>query len=224
MRPQHVEDGRGHVAREGQATQLVVHDADLFQLVLWIGGAVGEPPHRLHEVVAIADDPGTAHDVVLRAPGDGEIAGGLGLAVDGEGREGLILGMDLCRAVEDVVGGDVDQGDAVLGARAGEQRRAGGVGPPGVHAALGGLGFIDSRVGAAVDHGAVEGPVVLTVGRGVGHVEGVDVAEVEVLGHAALLGEGAHRMPELPVAAGDEGHLRGHGDDVFEIGVVEVRL
>ena len=29
VRPQHVEDGGGHVAREGQAAQLVVHDGDL---------------------------------------------------------------------------------------------------------------------------------------------------------------------------------------------------
>lgn len=29
VRTQHVEDGPGHVAREGQAAQLVVHDGDL---------------------------------------------------------------------------------------------------------------------------------------------------------------------------------------------------
>ena len=29
VRPQHVEDGLRHVAREGQAAQLVVHDGDL---------------------------------------------------------------------------------------------------------------------------------------------------------------------------------------------------
>lgn len=120
VRPQHVEDGLRHVAREGQASQLVVHDRDLRELILRIGDAVGQPLHGLHEVVALADDPAGAHDVVARAPCHGDVAGGLGLAVDGERAEGLLLGMDLGRAVEDVVAGHVDQGDVVLGAGAGE--------------------------------------------------------------------------------------------------------
>lgn len=41
VRPQHVEDGGGHVAREGQAAQLVVHDGDLLEPVLGVGDAVG---------------------------------------------------------------------------------------------------------------------------------------------------------------------------------------
>lgn len=224
VRPQHVEDGLGHVAREGQASQLVVDHGDLVQLVIRVGDAVGEALHRLHEVVALADDPGAAHDVVARAAGHGDVAGGLGLAVDGQWAEGLLLVMDLRRAVEDVVAGHVDERDPALGAGAGEQGRAGGVGLPGGHAALGGLRLIYRRVGAAVDDGAVERPVVLCVGVRVGHVEGVDVAEVEVLRHAALLGQPAHRMSQLPVAAGDEGALRRHGDDVLQHRVVFVRL
>ena len=224
LRVQHVEDGRGHVAREGQAAQLVVHDRDLVQLVLGVGDAVGQALHGLHEVVPLADDPGAAHDVVARAPGHGDVAGGLGLAVDGQRAEGLVLGVDLRGAVEDVVGGHVDEGDAVLGAGPGEKRRAGRVGLPGGHAALGGLGPVHRGVGAAVDHGAVERPVVLGVGVRVGHVEGVDVAEVEVLGDAALLGERAHRMAQLAVAAGDERPLGRHGDDVLEHRVVEVGI
>lgn len=164
VRPQHVEDGLGHVAREGQAAQLVVHDRDLVQLVVRVGDAVGKPLHGLDEVAALADDPGAAHDVVARAPCHGDVAGRLGLAVDGKRAEGLVLGVDLGGSVEDVVGGHVDQGDAVLGAGAGEEGGAGRVGLPGGHAALGGLGFIHGRVGAAVDHGAVERPVVLCVG------------------------------------------------------------
>lgn len=224
VRPQHVEDGLGHVAREGQAAQLVVHDGDLVKLVVRVGDAVGQALHRLDEVVALADDPGAAHDVVARAAGHGDVAGGLGLAVDGKRAEGLVLGMDLGRAVEDVVGGHVHEGDPVRGAGAGEQRRAGGVGLPGGDAPLGGLRPVHGRVGAAVDHGAVERPVVLCVGVRAGHVEGVDVAEVEVLGDAALLGELAHRMSQLPVAAGDEGAPGRHGDDVLEHRVVFVRL
>lgn len=159
---------------------------------------------------------------MARAPRHGDVAGGLGLAVDGQRGEGLLLVVDLGRAVEDVVGGHVDQGDAVLRAGAGEKRRPGGVGLPGGGAALGGLGFIHGRVGAAVDDRAVERPVVLGVGRRVGHVEGVDVAEVEVLGDAALLGQRAHRAAQLAVAAGDEGAPRRHGDDVLQHRVAEV--
>ena len=224
VRPQHVEDGLRHVAREGQAAQLVVHDGDLLQLVLRVGYAVGQPLHGLHEVVALADDPAGAHDVVARAAGHGDVAGGLGLAVDGHRGERLVLRVDLGGAVEDVVGGHVDERDPVPGAGAGEQGRPGRVGLPGDGAALGGLGFIHGGVGAAVDHGAVERPVVLGVGRRVGHVEGVDVAEVEVLGHAALLGERAHRAAQLAVAAGDERPLGRHGDDVPQHRVVEVGL
>ena len=164
VRPQHVEDGLGHVAREGQAAQLVVDDRDLRELILRVGDAVGQPLHGLDEVVPLADDPAAAHDVVARAPGHGDVAGGLGLAVDGQRAEGLVLVMHLGGAVEDVVGGHVDQGDPVLSAGAGEQRRPGRVGLPGDGAALGGLGPIDGGVGAAVDHGAVERPVVLRVG------------------------------------------------------------
>ena len=103
VRPQHVEDGLGHVAREGQAAQLVVNDGDLLQGVVRGGAAVREHAHGLDEVVPLADDPGAAHDVVARAPGHGDVAGCLGLAVDGQRAEGLLLGVDLGRAVEDVV-------------------------------------------------------------------------------------------------------------------------
>ena len=224
LRVQHMEDGGGHVAREGQASQLVVHDGDLLEPVLGVGDAVGQRLHGLDEVVALADDPAGAHDVVARAPRHGDVAGGLGLAVDGQRAEGLVLVVDLGRAVEDVVAGHVDEGDPVIRACAGEEGGAGGVGLPCGHAALGGLGFIHGGVGAAVDDRAVERPVVLAVGRRVGHVEGVDVAEVEVLGGAALLRQRADRMAQLAVAAGDEGALRRHGDDVLKVRVVEVGL
>ena len=52
--------------------------------------AVGQSLHGLHEVVPLADDPGAAHDVVARAAGHGDVAGCLGLAVDGQRGEGLL--------------------------------------------------------------------------------------------------------------------------------------
>ena len=77
VRPQHVEDGLRHVAREGQASQLVVDHGDPLEPVLGVGDAVGQHFHGLDEVAPLADDPGAAHDVVTRAPGHGDVAGGL---------------------------------------------------------------------------------------------------------------------------------------------------
>lgn len=218
------EDALGHLVGEGESSVLVVDHGDPLEGVLRVRHAVREPLHGSDEVAALADDPARAHDVVARAPGHGEVTGGLGLPVDGERGEGLVLRVHLLGAVEDVVAGHVDERDAVLSADAGEQRRPGRVGPPCDRAPLGRLGFIHGGVGAAVDHGAVERPVVLHVGVRVGHVEGVDVAEVEVLDDPALLGEPSDRAAQLAVAAGDERPLGRHRDDVGEIRVVEVGL
>ena len=221
---QQVEDRGGHVAREGGAAQLVVHHGDAVEPVGRVRHAVRERGHGPREVAAVAHDPAGAQDIVPGAAGHGEVAGGLGLAVDREGAERLRLVVHLAGAVEHVVGGDVDERDAVLGAGPGEQGRPGRVGPPGRRAALGGLGPVDRRVGSAVDHGAVEVPVVAGVLGGVGEVEGVDVAEVEGARDAPLLGERPHGPPQLPPAAGDEGAPGGHGGDVREHRVVPVGL
>ena len=221
---QQVEDRGGHVAREGGAAQLVVHDGDAAQGVARVRHAVGERGHGPREVAAVAHDPAGAQDIVPGAARHGEVAGGLGLAVDGEGAEGLRLVVHLAGAVEDVVGGDVDERDPVLRAGPREQGRPRRVRPPAGGAALRRLGLVDRRPGAAVHDRAVEVPVVAVVLGGVGEVEGVDVAEVERGDEAALLREGAHGPPQLAPAARDERAPGRHGGDVGEHGVVEVRL
>ena len=115
------------------------------------------------------------------------------------------------------------QGHPVLGAGAGHEGGAGRVRGPAGPAPLGRLGGVDGGVGAAVDDGAVEGPVVLGVVLGAGEVELVDVAVVEA-GQAPRLGGGAHGAAELAVAAGDERAPRRHGQRVGEHGVGLVGL
>ena len=213
-----------HVCGEREAADLVVHHGHLVEAVVRVGAAVGEARHGLHEVAAVADHPRAAQDVVRGARRHGEVSGRLGLPVDRQRAEGLVLVVDLPGAVEDVVGGDVHQRDAVLGAYLGEQRRAGRIGLPGGGAALTGLRPVDRGVGAAVDDGPVQRPVVAAVGRRVRHVEGVDVAEVEGARDPALLGERAHRAAQLAVAAGHERALGLHGGDVPQEGVAPVRV
>lgn len=115
------------------------------------------------------------------------------------------------------------QGDAVLGAGAGHEGGAGRVRGPAGLAALRGLGGVDGGVGAAVDDGAVEGPVVLVVVPRLGEVELVDVAVVEA-GQAPRLGGGAHGAAELAVAARHQRAPRRHGQGVGEHGVVFIGL
>ena len=99
-----MQDPLRHLVGEGEAAELVVDDGHAIEGVGRVGGAVGERPHRLDEVAAVADDPAGAHDVVPGAAGHGQVAGGLGLAVDGQRAEGLVLGVVADGAVEDVVG------------------------------------------------------------------------------------------------------------------------
>lgn len=58
VRPQHAEDSLHHVAREGQTAKLVIHNFDLRKAVLRVGDAVGQPLHRLDDVVSLADGSG----------------------------------------------------------------------------------------------------------------------------------------------------------------------
>ena len=219
-----VEDGARHGLGEGKAAHLVVNHDDLLEGILGVGAAIGQHAHGLHEVVPLADDPAGAQDVVRGVPLHREVTGGLGLAVDGQRRRDLVLGVERSRAVEHVVRAHVHEREAVLSAGAGEQGRPRGVGGPADAASLGSLSLVHRGVGAAVDHGAVDRPVVLGVRRWVGHVERVDVAVVEGIGQAALLSHGAHGTAQLTVAAGHERAARGHGQGVSEHGVRLVGL
>lgn len=218
-----VQDPLRHLVGEGEPAELVVDHGDLLEGVGRVGDAVGERPHRPDEVAPVADDPAGAHDVVPGAAGHREVAGGLGLAVDGQRRERLALPVVGGGPVEHVVGGDVHKGDAVLGADARHQGGTRRVRGPAGPAALRDLGAVDRGVGAAVDHGAVEGPVVLGVVVLARQVEPVDVAVVEA-GQAAGLGGGAHGAAELAVAARDERSPRRHGQGVGEHGMAPVGL
>ena len=100
LRVQHVEDGRGHVAREGQAAQIVVRDRNLGKFILRVGDAVGQTLHGFDEVVSLTDDPTGAHDVVARAAGHGDVTRCLVLAVDEQRAKGLPIVVRLGRAVE----------------------------------------------------------------------------------------------------------------------------
>lgn len=57
MRVQEMEDGLGHVLREGEPACLVVDDGDMGEGIFRVRHAIGEGGHRLHEVVTIANDP-----------------------------------------------------------------------------------------------------------------------------------------------------------------------
>lgn len=72
-----MEDRTSHVRRKGEAADLVVDHGDLAEAVVGVGDAVGERCHGLHEVLAVADHPARAEDVVRGAARDGEVAGGL---------------------------------------------------------------------------------------------------------------------------------------------------
>ena len=112
----------------------------------------GEAQHRLDEVAAAdPEEPGGADDEVALVGGGGRLlAGQLGAAVGRERRRlvGLHVGRAL-GAVEDVVGGDVDDAGADLGRGGGDV--AGAVAVDREGRLLGLLGAVDVGPGGAVD-------------------------------------------------------------------------
>ena len=114
--------------------------------------------------------------------------------------------------------------DAVLRARAGQQRGAHGIGAPAGHTTLRGLRTVHGGVGTAINHGAIEGPVVAAILGGIREVELVDVTEIEAVQETTLPRQRSHGTAELAVAARDERALGRHGNGVGEHGVVLVSL
>ena len=101
------EDRACHVLREGEASNLVIDDGHLLQCLIRIRHAVGQRHHRLHEIVAVADYPARAQDVVLRRHRHRDVSRGLRLAIYAQRGEGLVLIVHLGHAVEHIVGADV---------------------------------------------------------------------------------------------------------------------
>ena len=139
--------GDRDVARGGRAAALVVDDGEAVALA-------GKPQDGLHEIMAVrAIDPGRAQDHVARIVGrDRALACELARAIDIE--RGGRVGFDVRRvllAVEDVVGGNMDERNGVAFGLGGEM--CGRLGVDGERSGLVALGAVDVGVGGGVDDG-----------------------------------------------------------------------
>ena len=161
------DESLGEVAGVGRAADLVLDDDDLVE-------RASEVEHRGHEVLAVhAKKPGRADDEVARVVRRGlDLAGQLRLAVPRQRVD--LVGFDvgqLLRAVEDVVGRDVDHARAAVRGRSGDVAGALAVD---AHRELGlRLSAVDVGIG-----GAVEDCVGTVLPDGVRH--GVGVRHVEL--------------------------------------------
>ena len=146
QRPGDGDDAGADIGRMGRAAVLVVDDAELRPFS-------GKAQHRAEEVRAMRRvDPRRAQDRVPRiGGGDRLLAGKFGCAVDRQrrGRVGLDIGRGL-GAIEDVVGGNLDDGNAepgrCFGDRPGPDRIDGEGEVPFA------LGLVDGGIGGGVDH------------------------------------------------------------------------
>ena len=139
------EDRLGKIAGRGRAPGLVVDDAKLVAL-----GA--EPEHGLDEIGAErAIDPGRAQDQVLAVGrADGALAGFLAPRI-GALRIDLVLLVvgNAGRAIEHIVGGDMDERHVRLGSLLGEDCRAVAVHLKGAIRLA--LGLVDGGIGRGID-------------------------------------------------------------------------
>ena len=149
-----------------------------------------------------------------------QISGGLRLSVHPQRRQRSILGIGVgCCPVEDVVAGEVHQGQGILGADPGQGGDAGGVGRPGLYPSGSGFGFVDPGVGAGIDDRGVGRPVVACQSCGIGEVEFGAGGEVHVFpaGEAPLEGR-----PELASRPEDQRLQGGDRCDISQTGVLAV--
>lgn len=148
--PGDVQQGGGDVAGIGGGAALVGYDAEAVAFA-------AEAEHGFHEVVAVfAEHPGGAQDDVARAGGlHGLFAGQFALAVYrlGIGRVGFAVGV-FGAAVENVVGGNMQDGGACGVGAAGEVFGTFDVG--GIGGGRFAFGFVHGGVGGGVDdHGGL---------------------------------------------------------------------
>ena len=193
------EDGSGEFGGRGRLAVLVGHHAEML-------GLAACADHRAHEVPPRGrDDPGGAqHDGVAADGQHRLLAGKLRGAINAERcrRVGFDVGRAL-DAVEDVIGGDMDERDPRLGSQHGEPGGAVPVGAEGRRRVI--LGGIDGSVGGGVDH---RGEAVRREGRR----DRLRPVEVE-RGTADVKHRQGPPCPrqrggELPTASGDEDRPR----------------
>ena len=190
-----MDDARGEISGEGQPPGLVRHN-------LRGDAALRQRGHGPHEVLAVADHPARAHEIVAGGRLHCGVTASLGLAVDAERAGRLILGMDAGSAVEGVLARDVHQRETVCGCRTGQVGRTGGVGPPGQAAPVRRLGAIDVGPGGGVDDDVVGRPV---PGRHLRCVRDVHLGQIDAGNGVAGLRQLPHELAaELAASTGDQ--------------------
>ena len=224
MRIEKGEDSLGHLIGEGEAAKLIVHHGHTLQTVSGISAATRETGHCTDEVSPVADDPARAHNIVRGTARHGQVAGSLGLPVNGKRRKVLAFRVILDRTIKDVVRAHMHERDTVLGTGTSEKRWPRGVGTPADGAALRGLRTVDGGVGSTIDYSAIQGPVKSAVLSRIRKVELVDIAEVEAIEKPALLRQRPHGTAKLTVAACDKRACRRHGNGVGKHGMALICL
>jgi hypothetical protein len=199
------DDAVGEVPGVGRRADLVADNGDL-------APGLGQLQHRVDEVAAAEpEEAGRADDeVALVRRGDSLLAGELGAAVGRKRRRLVALHVRRAlEAVEDIVGGDVENARFHLRGRSGDV--AGAAAVDGEGGLLGRLGTVDVGPGGAVDDDVGPLEVELAVERPrVGDVElGAAVADDVVAGVA---GGEEDVASQHPGGSGDEQlHLASSG-------------
>jgi hypothetical protein len=201
-------DRLGEVRRPRGGAVLVVHHAQL--------GPGGEREERAREVPSLKRvQPGGAHEEVARLVGaDGLLSGELAPSVDGARcRHRLLVQGTAPLAGEDVVGGDVQQGDAAVRGRARQDLGPRGIRPEGalgvalrpVHVGPG--GGVDHEIGADGVEGGVHRGAVGDVQRRARQTAHLVRAEGGGKGPAELAGGSRHQDAHRSASGAVAGRL-----------------